>query len=70
MKIISPPLPTALYGARVFDGEHRLLILTAVIIHDEGKDSVLARAVGKDINMGKLSTLCYAIAIIPLAFFA
>jgi len=61
-------LPTALYGGVLLMASIAYWILTAVIIHDEGKDSVLARAVGKDIK-GKLSTLCYALAI-PLAFFA
>ena len=59
-------LPTAFYGGVLLMAGVAYWILTSVIIHDEGKDSVLAKAVGKDIK-GKLSVVCYAVAI-PLAF--
>jgi uncharacterized membrane protein len=41
-------------------------ILSATIIREEGKDSLLAKAVGKDIK-GKMSVVFYAAAI-ALAF--
>jgi uncharacterized membrane protein len=59
-------LPTAFYGGVLLMAGVAYWILTGVIIRDEGKDSVLAKAVGKDLK-GKLSVVCYAVAI-PLAF--
>jgi uncharacterized membrane protein len=59
-------LPTAFYGGVLLMAGVAYWILTDVIIRDEGKDSVLAKAVGKDLK-GKLSVVCYAVAI-PLAF--
>jgi hypothetical protein len=41
-------------------------ILVRAIVHPEGKDSVLAEAVGRD-RKGKTSLFVYAVAI-PLAF--
>jgi uncharacterized membrane protein len=61
-------LPTAFYGVVLLMAGVAYWILTGVIIRDEGKDSVLAKAVGKDLK-GKLSVVCYAVAI-PLAFVA
>jgi TMEM175 potassium channel family protein len=37
-------------------------ILTVTIVNEEGKDSLLARAVGRDLK-GKLSIVAYAVAI-------
>lgn len=59
-------LPTALYGAVLMMAGIAYWILTFAIISEEGEDSLLARAVGKDYK-GKLSVLFYAVAI-PLSF--
>ena len=60
------PVPTALYGVVLLMAAIAYWILQRVIIASEGRDSVLARAVGKDVK-GNLSLLIYAAAI-PLAF--
>jgi uncharacterized membrane protein len=60
------PVPTAAYGVVLLLAAISYYILQTVIIHDEGKNSTLARAVGKDIK-GKMSPVLYAIAI-PTAF--
>jgi uncharacterized membrane protein len=60
------PLPTALYGAALMMTGIAYWILTFAIINEEGEDSLLARAIGKDYK-GKLSVLFYAVAI-PLSF--
>jgi uncharacterized membrane protein len=60
------PAPTALYGAALLMAAIAYWLLQRAIIADEGPDSPLARAVGKDLK-GKLSPLCYLIAI-PSAF--
>ncbi len=59
-------MPTALYGMVLFMAAIAYLILQMAIIRQQGKDSVLARAVGSDIK-GKLSVLTYLTAIL-LAF--
>ncbi len=59
-------MPTALYGVVLFMAAIAYLILQTAIIRQQGKDSVLARAVGGDIK-GKLSALTYLSAIL-LAF--
>jgi uncharacterized membrane protein len=58
--------PTALYGGVLMMAGIAYLILSSTIIAEEGKDSLLAKAIGKD-RKGKLSVLFYAVAI-PLAF--
>lgn len=60
------PLPTALYGIVLMMAGIAYWILTRVIIHEDGTDSLLAKAIGKDIK-GKLSVVFYAVAI-ALAF--
>jgi uncharacterized membrane protein len=40
-------------------------ILTRVLVASHGRDSALAKAVGKDVK-GKVSVVCYAVAI-PLS---
>jgi uncharacterized membrane protein len=60
-------LPSALYGAVLMMAGVAYSILTWTIIREEGQDSVLARAVGKDFK-GNVSVVLYAVAI-PLAFF-
>ena len=59
-------LPTALYGVVLLMAAIAYAILTVTIIHEEGPDSLLARAVGRD-RKGKLSIVAYAAAI-ALAF--
>lgn len=59
-------LPTALYGVVLLMAGIAYWILSAGIIHEEGGDSLLAKAIGKD-RKGKLSVVFYAVAI-PLAF--
>jgi len=58
--------PTALYGMVLLMAAIAYWILQRTIIATQGKDSLLAVAVGRDIK-GKLSPLLYLIAI-PLAF--
>ena len=60
------PTPTAVYGFVLFMAAVAYQILEHTIIAKEGRDSLLARAVGKDWK-AKLSTVCYLSAI-PLAF--
>ncbi len=59
-------LPTALYGGVLLAAAFAYWLLQNVIIAEEGPDSTLARAVGKDWK-GKASIVLYAAAI-PLAF--
>jgi uncharacterized membrane protein len=59
-------LPTALYGGVLLMAAVAYTILTVTIINEEGRDSLLARAVGRDLK-GKLSIVAYAVAIV-LAF--
>ncbi len=58
--------PMALYGGVLLMAAIAYWILTATIINEEGRDSLLARAVGRDFK-GKLSIVAYAVAI-ALAF--
>jgi TMEM175 potassium channel family protein len=59
--------PTAIYGVVLLMAAVAYWILQRTIIAEEGDTSVLATAVGNDLK-GKLSQICYAIAI-PSAFF-
>jgi uncharacterized membrane protein len=61
-------LPTALYGAVLLMAAIAYWILQTVIIAQQGSDSLLARAVGRDFK-GKLSPVLYAVAIAS-AFFS
>jgi uncharacterized membrane protein len=58
--------PTALYGAVLLMAGLAYWILARTIVAAEGKESLLAKAIGKD-RKGTASILLYAIAI-PLAF--
>jgi uncharacterized membrane protein len=58
--------PVALYGVVVLMNAVAFTILTRVLIAHHGKDSALARALGKDFK-SKISLVLYAAAI-PLAF--
>ena len=60
--------PTALYGAVLLMSSVAYFILQLSILRMEGADSLLAKAIGKDIK-GKLSVLLYLISI-PLAYFS
>jgi uncharacterized membrane protein len=60
------PLPTALYGGVLFMAAIAYWILAHAIIAHEGKESLLAKAIGPDVK-GKVSVLVYALAI-PLSF--
>ena len=55
-------LPTVLYGAVLLMAGVAYWILTVTIINEDGADSLLARAIGKDLK-GKLSVVAYALAI-------
>jgi uncharacterized membrane protein len=59
-------LPAALYGFVLLMAAIAYLILQATIIVKQGRDSLLAGAVGRD-RKGKLSLACYVLAI-GLAF--
>ena len=59
--------PTALYGTVMFMAAIAYFILQNVIIAEQGRDSRLAAAIGRDFK-GKLSPVLYAIAI-ATAFF-
>ncbi len=60
------PTPTAVYGAVLIMAAIAYYILERAIIAKEGRDSLLARAVGEDWK-AKLSLAIYLVAI-PLAF--
>ena len=60
------PMPVALYGVVLIMAAIAYFILSRVLIQHHGRDSVLAKAVGKDFK-GKISVLIYALAI-PLSF--
>jgi len=61
------PLPTALYGVVLLLASIAYWILVRVLLAEEGTDSLLARAIGKDYK-GVVSTALYALAI-PVAFY-
>ncbi|MCB0321626.1 MAG: DUF1211 domain-containing protein [Bdellovibrionales bacterium] len=60
------PAPTALYGVVLFMAGVAYLILQRTIVHLEGNESDLAKAVGRDIK-GKFSALLYLVAI-PISY--
>ena len=55
-------LPVALYGIILLMAAIAFFFLQSVIIKSHGTDSILARAVGKDLK-GKISPILYVIAI-------
>jgi len=55
-------LPTVLYGGVLLMAGIAYYVLQTVIIAQQGSDSLLAEAVGRDVK-GKLSPIIYAIAI-------
>ncbi|HEX5759825.1 MAG TPA: TMEM175 family protein [Thermoanaerobaculia bacterium] len=56
------PVPTALYGGVLLMAAIAYWILQWAILADEGRDSLLAAALGRDFK-GKLSPVLYAVAI-------
>jgi uncharacterized membrane protein len=60
------PLPTALYGVVLLMAGVAYWILAHTIVANEGRESLLAKAIGKDFK-GNISVVVYAIAIV-LAF--
>jgi uncharacterized membrane protein len=60
------PAPTAVYGVILLLAAIAYLLLQHAILRQEGPDSTLGAAVGRD-RKGKVSPLIYAIAI-PVAF--
>jgi uncharacterized membrane protein len=61
------PMPVALYGVNLLMAAISYFILQTLILKIHGSDSLLAKAVGKDLK-GKASPILYIIAII-LTFF-
>src|SRR3989454_1331022 len=59
-------IPTAIYGGVFLMAGFAWLLLQDALVKRNGPDSLLARAVGRDLK-GKLSALLYALAIL-LAF--
>ena len=60
-------MPTAVYGVVLFLAAVAYKILQETIISSQGKASILAKAVGKDLK-GKLSPALYAIGIVCALF--
>jgi len=60
-------IPTALYGVVLLMAAISYWLLLRALIASEGVDSLLAKAVGKDLK-GNMSVVIYAAAI-PLAFY-
>ena len=56
------PLPTALYGSVLLLAGISYYVLQSLIVADQGRDSKLAVALGRDYK-GRLSPLVYAVAI-------
>ena len=60
------PVPTAVYGVALLMPAIAYVLLQNAIVRKQGKHSVLAAALGKDLK-GKISPAIYAVAI-PFAF--
>jgi uncharacterized membrane protein len=60
------PIPTAVYGLVLLMAAIAYVVLQRTIIAKEGRESLLAQAIGKD-RKGKISPFLY-LAAIPLAF--
>jgi uncharacterized membrane protein len=60
------PLPTAVYGVTLLMPAAAYYLLQLAIVRNQGSNSTLAKAIGRDIK-GKISPALY-IAAIPLAF--
>jgi Predicted integral membrane protein len=57
------PVPTSMYGVIMLMASIAYWILQNTIIKKQGKDSVLAKAIGKDFK-GKISPVVYGVAIL------
>jgi len=57
------PVPTALYGAVLLLAAIAYYVLERAIIRAQGPESILKKAVGRDLK-GKLSPVCYVVAIV------
>ncbi len=57
------PLPTALYGFVLLMAAIAYVVLQAVIVGSQGVDSLLRRAVGRDLK-GKISLATYLVAML------
>jgi uncharacterized membrane protein len=57
------PAPAAAYGIVLIAAAMAFYLLQRVIIHSQGQDSVVARAVGRDLK-GKASPFIYAVGIL------
>ena len=60
------PLPTAAYGVTLLMPAAAYYLLQLAIVRNQGRNSTLAKAIGRDLK-GKISPVLY-IAAIPLAF--
>lgn len=60
-------IPTAVYGFVLLMSAIAYFILQTVIIKSQGKDSMLAKAIGKDLK-GKASPILYVFAICSVFF--
>jgi TMEM175 potassium channel family protein len=60
--------PTSVYGVVLLMAAIAYYILVRAIIHSQGRESLLARAIGNDLK-GRISVVLYAVAI-PLALAA
>jgi len=60
-------VPVALYGIILLMAAISYFVLQTVILRNHGRDSLLSRAIGKDIK-GKISPILYTIAIISTYF--
>jgi uncharacterized membrane protein len=61
------PLPVAVYGFVLLCSAISYEIMVKSLLRHHGRDSILARAIGRDVK-GKVSTALY-VAAVPLAFF-
>lgn len=61
------PFPMMLYGIVLLMNALAYFVLQKLILIDHGKDSVLAKAIGKDYK-GKLSVVLYIIAVITTKY--
>jgi uncharacterized membrane protein len=57
------PVPVALYGVVLFSAGCAYYILAQLLIAKHGRDSVIAKALGRDMK-GKISVVLYALAIL------
>ena len=55
--------PTAMYGIVLFMAAIAYFILTRVLIRQHGKDSILAKAMGRDLK-GKVSVVIYLAGVV------